>query len=134
MMSLIREGASSMGFTASVLHHIELACEEALVNVIRHGYPAHHGHIIIQCQSSTATNGIEVTISDDGVPFNPLENIKRPPRGEKLETLGLGGYGIYMIVKLMDKVEYHRSGNLNTLVLIKHIIPESQVSKSPPQP
>ena len=109
----------SFGFEAFYdLHNIELACEEALVNIIKHGFPKHQGHIILHSHIPSTKAGIEIVISDDGIAFNPLEYIKHPPSKTKGESQQLGGYGIYLILNLMDKVEYKRKDNLNTLILV----------------
>jgi serine/threonine-protein kinase RsbW len=119
MIAFLRSQSQSFGFEAYDLHNIELACEEALVNIIKHGFPKRRGHIILHSQASSSKAGIEIVISDDGIPFNPLEYIKHTPSKIKEESQQLGGYGIYLIVNLMDKVDYKRMDNLNTLILVK---------------
>jgi serine/threonine-protein kinase RsbW len=62
---------------------------------------------------------VEITVADDGPPFNPLEQ-PAPERGRSLEALEPGGLGIALIRALMDEVRYARDGR-NTLTLRKRI-------------
>lgn len=119
MMAFIHDQAKGCGFEASKLHCIELACEEALVNIIKHGYPKTPGQITLHCNMISG-KGIEIIISDQGIPFNPLNHIKKPSKATNIESKPLGGYGIHLILQLMDDVKYQRMDNFNCLTLIKY--------------
>ncbi len=61
-----------------------------------------------------------LTVEDGGVPFNPLE----APEVDVTAPLGerrIGGLGIYLVRKLMDRVEYIRDGNRNRLRMEKRV-------------
>ena len=116
MLQFVREQANAARFDGSVSSKIELAVEEALVNIISYGYPNTTGTIEIQCTISNFS-GIKITIRDKGIPYNPLTSSKifTPP----LEGRSVGGYGIYFILKIMDEVDYKRENNYNVLTLVK---------------
>lgn len=105
-----------------VLEQIILAAEEALVNIISYGYPNQEGYIHLTC-SNAHPKGLILTIRDRGIPFNPLENVPSvlPPVNRLLEKSddSLGGYGIYILTGLMDKVDYQRMNDDNILTLTK---------------
>ncbi|MFN4175202.1 MAG: ATP-binding protein, partial [Parachlamydiaceae bacterium] len=73
MLGFIKREATLNGFDDKSLNRIELAAEEVLINIIQYGYPKHDGVIEIDCQTSGKA-GIKIVITDQGVPFNPLEN------------------------------------------------------------
>ena len=117
MLTPIKQAATSADFDPIALFHIELAAEEALVNIIQHGYTDNAGPIEIECYPSPYT-GIRIIIRDNAIPYNPLEKVIETP----LETpLGerVGGFGIFLIRTLMDEVTYERVGEQNVLTLIK---------------
>lgn len=124
MLAFVREEAERAGFKPQYISKIELAAEEALVNIISYGYQketANNGSIDLEC-STLPQGGIRIQIKDQGIPYNPLENkVKYNPNNSGEE--GLGGYGVFFIVNLMDEVTYAREQNFNVLTLIKFIRP-----------
>lgn len=121
MLRYIREQAALIGFEKPRILKIELAAEEALVNIISYGYPEKSGDIHIHC-SNPEKVGLKIIIKDHGIPFNPLlhaSNFNRNPVFD-LESK-IGGYGIFFIFKLMDEVNYIRDNGINILTLIKYM-------------
>lgn len=120
MLLFIRKQAESQGFDEIEISKIELAAEEALVNIISYGYPVTHGQIDISCEKAYK-NSLKITIKDDGIPFNPLTNCKEHDPDAPIEARSVGGYGVFFIMKIMDEVEYKRENDHNILVMIKNI-------------
>lgn len=117
MLHYVREYARKAGFDDSASVKIELAAEEALVNIISYGYPNTSGHISISCVIQE--EGLKIVIQDNGIPYNPLTNAKLFDPTSPLELRGVGGYGIFFILKIMDEVKYNRENHSNILTLIK---------------
>lgn len=116
MLSHVRLTAITVGFSEENLSKIELALEEALVNIINYAYPDGKGTIEIRCTKVDYPPSIIVEVHDKGIPFNPLEfNMKSLP------TDGVGGYGIFYIKQIMDEVQYEREGEVNVLRLRKYV-------------
>ena len=63
---------------------------------------------------------MQLKFEDTGKPFNPLEQAA-PDLDGPLMSRKIGGLGIFLAKKLMDKVEYARADNKNILVLAKKI-------------
>src|SRR5271168_4590458 len=107
MLSFVEGQAAIIGFKEIQTAKILLATEEALVNIINYGYPSVIGTIEIECLRYNPI-GVEVTIRDNGVPYNPLANhlkIDYNPY-EPLDQRKPGGIGIFIILRVMDKVTY----------------------------
>ncbi len=120
MLKFIKEKCEEIGFTNTITSKIELAAEEALVNIISHGYPDSPGKIEIIVEKSEKP-GIKITLIDSGIPFNPIDTIKKfNPKNIDI-TEEIGGYGIYFIVNMMDSVDYQRVENKNILTLVKFL-------------
>ncbi|MBV6493488.1 MAG: hypothetical protein LDLANPLL_01511 [Turneriella sp.] len=99
-----------------------IACDEIASNIVEHGYA-----------SAPATKGISpkfvltihyipgrvtATFFDSGAAFNPKDamepDIQKNLRGEKK-----GGYGLFLIRKLVDKIVYSARRRLNVTRLVK---------------
>jgi serine/threonine-protein kinase RsbW len=94
----------------------QLAVEEAVTNIIMHGYEGHAGEIHLTCH---ATRGIiEIQIEDTAPLFNPL-SVPDPDFTAGIQDRKLGGLGIFLIRKVMDDVIYRNDRGKNILVLIK---------------
>ena len=102
----------------SLAYTFRLACEEIIVNIISYAYPVGvEGYIRIDVIETQGELCIE--IEDGGIPFNPVEK-EEPDITLKLEEREIGGLGIFLVLRLMDVVEYRREGGQNKLVLKKN--------------
>lgn len=120
MLLFILGEARRVGFKPGVLGQIELASEEAIVNVIEHAYPENGGEIKIAVLAEPKTR-IVITISDQGDPFDPLAEAEPVDLSASLEERAVGGLGIHFIRKCLDEVSYRREGAWNVLTLVKRI-------------
>ena len=103
------------GFNSRDIFAIELAMGEALSNIIRHAYDGEPGHKIHLSLTIDETK-LSLTIIDSGRKFDPA--LHPPP---KLDVPKEGGYGIYLIKKVMDEVTYDTSAPKGTqLDLVKY--------------
>lgn len=113
----VRAWAEAGGWTADRVADIVLAVDEALTNVIRHGYQGRTGQPIeLRCRDlRDAVGGVgpEIVIRDWGRQV-PLEEIC----GRDLDDLRPGGLGVHLIRNLMDSAEFsHADGGGMRLVM-----------------
>ena len=66
-----------------------------------------------------------LSLSDDGLAFDPTRR-GAPDITLPAEARGIGGMGVHLVKKLMDSVQYQRSGGKNILVVRKRIAPQSE--------
>ena len=117
MLRWIRQQLYVAGLDESSMHKVEIASEEALVNIIRHAYKNRTGSIEIYIQEGEPF--VEITICDHGPPFNPLERDITFDRSAGIDEREVGGLGILFMREYMDEVRYRREGDANILSLIK---------------
>ncbi len=98
----IESFAQSVGMPSERSDEIGLALNEALANVIRHGYDGAHDRPIVV---SAELNGeeLQVFIRDWAKPFDP--SLIKPKNQGKLTP---GGVGMLCIHELMDHVKFER--------------------------
>lgn len=116
MLAYIVAEAQKIGFKEEEIGLIELACEEAIVNVIHHAYGGESENKIV-INLLRPNEGLTVMIRDRGIAFdsNLVErniDIKQPAENRKI-----GGLGIYLIMQIADQLEYGREGDENIIVL-----------------
>jgi anti-sigma regulatory factor (Ser/Thr protein kinase) len=100
---------------------IDLALEEAVVNIIDYAYPKDVvGEIVVT--AAIADNTLQVTITDSGRPFDPTM-APEPDTTLPLEQREIGGLGIHLIRNIMDSVTYIRLPSANCLSLTKRLSP-----------
>ena len=98
---------------------IDTSVEEIFVNIASYAYPEGKGTADIDIYL-TSDNMVCIELTDSGKPFNPLARTD-PDTSLTANERKIGGLGIFMVKKLMDKVEYVRHDNCNTLYLYKKI-------------
>jgi len=99
---------------------VELAMEEAIVNVITHAAVDHPLDFSLLCIQEPKSQ-IEFQLKDSGSPFNPLAHIGESQRELSIEEREPGGLGMTIMRKYMDVLLYRREENQNILTLIKII-------------
>ena len=96
-----------------------LVCEELVVNIASYAYPDDaEGYIDVKIEKTD--HRIVFCFRDGGVPFNPLEH-KMPDTSQSWEQRGIGGLGIFLVLKKMDEVSYAYVDNENVLTIYKNI-------------
>lgn len=119
LAAFIESISESIGLDMSATMNINLAMEEAVVNVMKYAYPeGTHGDILVEANSSG--NELTFAISDSGIPFDPTKNAT-PDTTLDAEERPIGGLGIHLVRNLMDSVEYNYIDNKNVLTLKKKI-------------
>ncbi len=104
--SAVLESASLLGFAELEASSIALAIDEAVANVIRHGYEGRGGQpieVVIDRVDRNGTPALQVTICDCGRQVDPANIV-----GRCLEDVRPGGLGTHIIRTVMDEVEYTR--------------------------
>jgi serine/threonine-protein kinase RsbW len=112
--SFVREAAAHFGFDGASLSQIELAVEEAVANVMQHGYDAEESRTFdIICEH--LPGGIRVIIHEMGMPFDP----SRIPEYRPGEPAGMG---VFLMKAMMDDCSFHNLGPLGKEThLIKYL-------------
>jgi serine/threonine-protein kinase RsbW len=99
------------------LYEAALAVEEAVANIILHGYKEKKGIITISIH--THATFVEILIQDNAPAFDPTK-VPPPPIDVPLEDRPLGGLGVHIMRKYCDKLTHRRpSTGLNELRMIK---------------
>lgn len=113
----VTKAARKAGLGDKETYAVQLAVDEACSNIIEHAYRG-EGIGDIQCTCQVSERGLTIIIKDQGSPFKP-KKIPEPNKKAALKNLKPRGAGLYLIRKLMDKVNFEvtpDSGNVLTMV------------------
>ncbi len=119
LTEFVETACNEVGFDPATTMSINLAMEEAVVNVMSYAYPAGtKGLINIDAIANKAR--LKFIISDNGVPFDPTV-VAEADTTLSAEERNIGGLGIFLVRQIMDSVNYERIAGFNVLTLRKKI-------------
>ncbi len=117
--TFVSDAARTFGFPEDDVNSIALAVDEACTNIIKHAYRyAANREINVVIRMSPPE--FEVLIADRGNHFDP-NRVTMPDMREYLTHFKRGGLGMYLMKRLMDKVEYRIQPSKNVVRLIKYL-------------
>jgi len=115
--AFVEEVCEAAGFQSEVILQVQLAVEEAVVNVMNYAYPPDtHGDVTVEVQLREAS--VTFAIMDSGKPFDPT-TIPEPDITLSATQRAIGGLGMHLVRQIMDSVTYAREDQLNVLTLVK---------------
>ena len=115
-MERVIECARESGIGEHKVGSMELALEEAIVNIVKYSSNAPDSVITVECGLKNE-NEFRIDIIDDGPEFNPLDR-DTPDTGTDINDRPIGGLGIFFIKEMTDGVSYTRKDNKNILTII----------------
>jgi serine/threonine-protein kinase RsbW len=117
LMLLVSGFAGDHGFSKKKISDIQLATEEALLNIFQYAYPGEpKGEVEVTCEMKNDSE-LNIRILDTGIPFDIL-SLSLPDLSCPISDRKIGGLGCYLIRKMTDDVQYHRQGDTNILTLL----------------
>ena len=100
------------------IHRLEVIFEELVSNTVRHGFRDEDPHSIRVAVALT-DDTIELTMEDDGAPFNLLGS-SDPARFTSLDDARLGGLGIPLVKRLSKSVRYSSPGRIEGGITVRN--------------
>lgn len=99
---------------------IDVAAEEIFVNIASYAYAPGSGDAVIRIEADPEGRRVALTFLDGGVPYDPLAK-DDPDVSLSAEERGIGGLGVYMVKKSMDRVAYRHEDGQNVFRMEKQI-------------
>ena len=113
VLQLVTASAEQCGFSAERINELQVATEEAFINVVRHAY-ADGGDCTIACE--VKDDAVILTMTDSGAAFDPAAAAD-PDTAADIAHRPIGGLGILLIKKFTDDLSYRRDDDKNVLVM-----------------
>jgi serine/threonine-protein kinase RsbW len=113
----VARNLADQGFSADAVADITLAVDEACTNIIKHAYK-NDASQLVDIDLEFDDHQICVCLKDQGESFKEHE-YSLPDIREQIKKKKRGGMGVYLIHKLMDRVNYNTSGEQNEIRMYK---------------
>lgn len=101
---------------------LDIAVEEIYVNIALYAYEPGRGPVTLEWKLEQDPLSIQIDFKDRGTPYDPLAR-KDPDITLSAEERQIGGLGIYMVRKSMDKVFYEYRDGQNCFTMKKILFP-----------
>ena len=120
LAAFVEEVCEAVGIDMSTTMSMNLAMEEAVVNVMSYAYPTGtKGDVSIEATANKKR--LKFIISDWGKPFDPTEK-KEVDTTLPVDERPIGGLGIHLVRQIMDSINYERTNGKNVLTLRKKLV------------
>ena len=120
--NFIHEELKRRGAPSSVYGPLDIAAEELFVNVCHYAYPDDEpedlGEVRIGFEYDATPPSLTVTISDDGIPYDPLAKPDAVTPDDIMDV-PIGGLGILMAKRSVDDMSYERVDGSNVVTFRK---------------
>ena len=102
------------------LMQINVAVEEIFVNIAHYAYFGKIGEAVIEVEIDDEPKTVTITFIDRGVKYDPLA---KPDPDVTLSAMDrqIGGLGIFMTKKFMDKLSYEYRDGQNVFAMKKNL-------------
>ena len=101
-----------------LIFRVHLVLEELVLNIIDYGCDDGKDDHELEVVLISEDEDLTIEITDDGIPFDPLEDAKKPDINAPLEDRPIGGLGVHLVRTMMDEVSYRHEGGKNHLTLV----------------
>lgn len=115
--SFIDRASATLGVNESAMGDLRLVVDEAVTNVVIHGYEKSDG--IVELNMHADGDAVIIRIRDRATYFDP-SHVKPPQLDTDLKDRPFGGMGIFLIKKMTDEAEFlPLPGGGNEIRLVK---------------
>ena len=115
VVAFVCDSSGRAGLAPQRLKHLELAVEEAVVNVCNYAYGEGGGAVTVRV--ATDASRVTVEIEDAGAPFDPTA-MPEPDLTGDVDERPIGGLGVHLVHTLMDEVAYRREDGRNVFTMV----------------
>jgi anti-sigma regulatory factor (Ser/Thr protein kinase) len=116
----IAHAARIAGLDKKASYKLRLAVDEIATNIIVHGYQNTEQSGTLDLHAELDPDRLTVFLEDTSVDFDPLEKVELEASTihQPVEARPIGGLGIYLAVRGVDKFIHERIGNRNRNIFI----------------
>ena len=111
----VKEAGDSAGIEEDRVYQLQLAVDEIATNIIEYGYKDAGASAVISIGSQMSDGVLVITLVDQAPAFDPrtmqmpeAEDLARP-----LEERRMGGLGIFLAIRGVDRFDYHHENGSN---------------------
>ena len=122
VLSFLEEYLEAMDCSPRMTMQLQVALEEMYTNICFYAYVPDSGDVLLLLDNRGSV--LKIYLIDRGVEFDPTAK-EDPDVSLDASQRPIGGLGIYMVKKIVDRMIYRRINGLNVLCLVKDISREN---------
>ena len=109
------------GIPQDIADELDFCASELLANIAGYAYDDDERHVVVLRLASEADR-IALTIEDDGRAFDPIsgDTYVEP---DTLDAAGHRGYGVHLVRRFADEMQYRRDDGRNMVTVVKFLPP-----------
>ena len=110
----------NVGCSMKAQMQLAIALDELMSNVARYAYGTGKGDVTVSLEILDDPRRAVLTITDEGAPYDPLKK-EDPDVTLSAEDRKIGGLGIFIVKRSMDKMTYDYKDGKNIVTITKNI-------------
>jgi anti-sigma regulatory factor (Ser/Thr protein kinase) len=113
----VADFATISGVSEDNFIELELTIVELFTNIVKYAYEVEEGAVEILL--STKSNQLSVQLMDSGVEYLPsMFQTIMPAISNNIDKIAEHGYGIPLVVSIVNSIKYERLENLNITTIV----------------
>ncbi|WP_034335576.1 ATP-binding protein [Deinococcus misasensis] len=118
----VLEAARQAGLERKSSYRLRLAVDEIATNIVTHGYEEMGLTGEIYVYADMDDDSLMITLEDTAVPYNPFETepVSEEELQKPLEERPIGGLGLFLTIRGVDRFSYERVANINRNMFLMH--------------
>jgi anti-sigma regulatory factor (Ser/Thr protein kinase) len=113
----VLDAAERAGLDRLRAYRLRLAVDELATNIITHGSELGSASPVIGLSARVADDALTIALEDSGPAYDPLQAPRPDHLDRPLEQRTIGGLGVYLAVRSVDRFEYERIDGRNRHLL-----------------
>ena len=113
----VLDAAERAGLDRRRAYRLRLAVDELATNINTHGVELGAPSAVIGVSARLADDALTIALEDSGPAYDPLQAPQPDRLDRPLEERGIGGLGVYLAVRSVDRFEYERVDGRNRHIL-----------------
>jgi anti-sigma regulatory factor (Ser/Thr protein kinase) len=109
----VSQAAIDAGLDEDTTYRVLLAVDEISTNIIAHGYAKGQAVGLLELWAEIKHDTLTITIEDTGQAYNPQQHQQPDHLDLPLEERRVGGLGVYLAMRSVDRFHYERVGDRN---------------------
>ncbi|MDR0913009.1 MAG: ATP-binding protein [Methanobrevibacter sp.] len=126
LLNFLNDNLSQINLSLPIQMQLELVIEEIFINIVNYAFTddlkdnSTQNRIFVGIELKNNPLKVIIIFKDDGIQFNPLKH-EDPNISMDIDNREIGGLGILLVKKNVDKIEYKYENGKNILTLEKNI-------------
>ena len=120
ILGFVEETLEGYGCPVKIQMAVSVAIEEVFVNIAHYAYPENAGDMNLGIGFDAQRRTLTFRMTDQGIPFDPLQK-PDPDITLSAQEREIGGLGIFIAKKTMDRLTYAYENGENVLTMTKTI-------------